>query len=301
MRPSRIPRDSAEMAAQSDKLDVVIFGATGYTGKVAVIEAVKLMKEKGVTWGIAGRSQSKLEAVLKEVSEKTGKHSSDKSYLESMQLEYHDAASDKGVYIVGACGMDSIPTDMGVEFLKKQFPGDLNSVEVYLQMGQDNPVEGDSTFVNYGTYESAIYSVANYGELRPLRSKLFPNRLPAMQPKLQARSAAHKRDNMGWCVPFMGSDRSVIIRSQRHFFEIDKERPAQVQVYMVVKSFIAVAALALFGFVFLMLARFQFGRNILLKYPRFFTFGFLGSEGPKEEYRKSVKCRAKILVMDPPL
>ena len=44
-------------------------------------------------------------------------------YLEKMQLEYHDMAADKGLYVVGACGMDCIPTDLGTVFLKKQFQG----------------------------------------------------------------------------------------------------------------------------------------------------------------------------------
>ena len=60
------------MASEGDKLDVIIFGATGFTGKIAVYEVVKLAKEKGITWGIAGRNRNKLENVLKEVEEKTG-------------------------------------------------------------------------------------------------------------------------------------------------------------------------------------------------------------------------------------
>ena len=30
-----------------------------------------------------------------------------------MQLKYHDKAVENGVYVVGACGFDSIPADMG--------------------------------------------------------------------------------------------------------------------------------------------------------------------------------------------
>jgi len=60
------------MASEIDKMDVVIFGATGYTGKIAVYEIVKLAKEKNITWGISGRNRNKLDNVLKEVEEKTG-------------------------------------------------------------------------------------------------------------------------------------------------------------------------------------------------------------------------------------
>jgi short subunit dehydrogenase-like uncharacterized protein len=60
------------MASEGEKLDVIIFGATGFTGKVAVYEIVKLAKEKNITWGISGRNKNKLDNVLKEVEEKTG-------------------------------------------------------------------------------------------------------------------------------------------------------------------------------------------------------------------------------------
>jgi hypothetical protein len=40
-----------------------------------------------------------------------------------MQLNYNSQAADKGVYIVGACGFDSIPADMGVLYTREQFKG----------------------------------------------------------------------------------------------------------------------------------------------------------------------------------
>lgn len=56
----------------SSRLDLVIFGATGFTGKVAVVQILKLIKEQNFSWGVAGRSASKLKEVLSNVSSKTG-------------------------------------------------------------------------------------------------------------------------------------------------------------------------------------------------------------------------------------
>lgn len=56
----------------STRLDIVIFGATGFTGKVAVREILKFVKDKNITWGVAGRSEDKLKQVLQEVSDKAG-------------------------------------------------------------------------------------------------------------------------------------------------------------------------------------------------------------------------------------
>lgn len=39
----------------TDRLDVIIFGATGFTGKYTVFESIKVLN--GLTWGIAGRSK----------------------------------------------------------------------------------------------------------------------------------------------------------------------------------------------------------------------------------------------------
>lgn len=43
--------------------------------------------------------------------------------MERMQLEYNKAAEDKGVYIISACGFDSIPADMGLMYFIQQFKG----------------------------------------------------------------------------------------------------------------------------------------------------------------------------------
>lgn len=55
-------------------------------------------------------------------------------YLERMQLDYNQSARDNKVYVVGACGFDSIPADMGTVFLENKFGGQVNSVETYLHV-----------------------------------------------------------------------------------------------------------------------------------------------------------------------
>lgn len=68
--------------------------------------------------------------------------SGEPQYMERMQLEYNDLAREKGVYIVSACGFDSIPADMGMIFLEKHFDGEVHSVETYLKSWSDGPVSG---------------------------------------------------------------------------------------------------------------------------------------------------------------
>lgn len=42
-------------------------------------------------------------------------------FLDKMELMYDDEARQKGVYILGSCGYDTIPGEMGVVFTKEQF------------------------------------------------------------------------------------------------------------------------------------------------------------------------------------
>lgn len=325
----------------AERLDIILFGATGFTGKHTITQILKLCKVDGaaLTWGVSGRSETKLQAILKEMGGKNkvdlsktpiivadvsdqesvnkmaasarivintagpyrfygeqvvkacveaGTHHVDVSgepqYMEKMQLKYHEEAQRRGVYIVSACGIDSIPCDLGVIFMQNKFAGTINTVESYIALSTTGgPYPGPS--VNYGTWESAIYGLAYANELRGLRTKLFPKRLPSFTPKLAKRSFFHRsslvRDN--WCIPFLGSDRSVAMRSQRHFYDHEKQRPVQLATYAAIGSIFNVILLAIFGGIFGILARLAVGRKLLLNHPKFFSGGFFSREGPSDE------------------
>lgn len=63
------------------------------------------------------------------------------------------------------------------------YVGTLNSVETYMYTTEEGgPYQ--SPEVHYTTYESAVHALANWGELRDLRAKLYPNRLPTFKPKV---------------------------------------------------------------------------------------------------------------------
>ena len=38
-------------------------------------------------------------------------------------MEYFEKAKEKGVHVVGSCGFDSVPADMGTIFLQDNFKG----------------------------------------------------------------------------------------------------------------------------------------------------------------------------------
>jgi short subunit dehydrogenase-like uncharacterized protein len=59
----------------SKKFDLIVFGASGFTGKYVVETIVKTIKStpgEKFTWAVSGRSASKLQNILDEVTQKTG-------------------------------------------------------------------------------------------------------------------------------------------------------------------------------------------------------------------------------------
>lgn len=54
----------------SSKLDLIVFGASGFTGKYVVENLIRVCQNetfRDLRWGIAGRSQDKLHKTLLEV------------------------------------------------------------------------------------------------------------------------------------------------------------------------------------------------------------------------------------------
>ncbi len=51
-----------------ERVDVIIFGASGYTGQYLVQHMATTFKDEKIEWAIAGRSKSKLQEVLNSVS-----------------------------------------------------------------------------------------------------------------------------------------------------------------------------------------------------------------------------------------
>ncbi|KAJ8734744.1 hypothetical protein PYW08_013994 [Mythimna loreyi] len=321
------------------RLDLVIFGATGFTGKQAVIYMAKLAKKYGIgSWGIAGRSETKLNSVMKEVSNKTGEDvssvkiiladiddekalkdmcsqtrvivnccgpyrmygepvvkaavenktnyvdvSGEPQFMELMQLRYDEQAREAGVFVISACGWDSIPCDLGVIFLKKHFAGTLHSVESYLNNYLPPEFEKESQkrgLINYGTWESLVYGIAHHDELPALRKKLYPQPLPRLKPKVE-RQKLHKKDDV-WYLPFLGADESVVYRTQRYLYHKEQQRPIQFKAYFKSGSLLQ-SILTIFGAVLLfIMTKISFLRKFLLRHPKICSLGMVTREGPTD-------------------
>ena len=91
----------------------------------------------------------------------------------------------------------------------------------------------------------------------------------------------------GWALPFPGADASVVRRSQRLLVAASRAvakaavpLPVQYSAFCTIPSLWALIKVMFFGAIMSVLARFAWGRRILLWAPRFFSNGVFSHAGP---------------------
>ncbi|XP_060923763.1 saccharopine dehydrogenase-like oxidoreductase [Limanda limanda] len=220
------------------------------------------------------------EPVVKACVENGAHHidiSGEPQFLEGMQLNYNSLAADKGVYIIGSCGFDSIPADMGVLYTRDQFKGTLTAVESFLTVGSGP----DGGVIHDGTWQSAVYGFADGPKLQGLRRKFNHKPLPSIGSKIKRRgSLFFSNEIQQYTVPFMGSDPSVVKRSQRFLVEENQATQVQYGAYAGIGGIGNIIKLLFAGMMFWFLVKFSFGRDLLIKHPEFFSFGIFSKAGP---------------------
>ncbi|MCP9264642.1 Saccharopine dehydrogenase-like oxidoreductase [Dirofilaria immitis] len=286
------------------RYDIVLYGASGFTGAYVLKLLVEQQNQENVSFAIAGRNEARLKKLLENMSQEMSKdlqnipiiiaNSYDESTLATMAKQakviinvvgpyrlYGEAVvkaamengasyvdisgepavmrycSKKGLYVVGACGWDSIPCDLGVNFLKNKFNGQLNHVETFAQL---NSGPAGYSF-NAGTYRTLVLGMASMltDGLGKIRRSIMPERLPKSSFRAPKRGSFWFNDKIdGWCLPFYGSDKSVVTRSQYFDYKLHNILPVQVETFIRIKSIIWAFLLSLWLMVFMVAAKISF-------------------------------------------
>ncbi|KAJ3081803.1 hypothetical protein HDU99_004624 [Rhizoclosmatium hyalinum] len=310
-------------------IDVLILGATGFTGKYVAKAFHELVQSKdarvqGLRWGVetlswAGIASSQVEVVVVDVGDAAALSvavaravvvvncvgpfrfsgvdvvaaciAANTSYVDiagepefvERILTLSQKAKDAKVTVVPCCGFDSIPADLGNLFVKDQFRKrgyTAATCEVYIDI-EEGP---SGTSGNFATYESAVYSLANAHILRKMRKEANRPPLPLLGRKLPLYGSARfeKLFTKKWCVPFFGADASIVRLSQQLQLASSTSSlpPTQFNAYFSLKSFAQVLRFSFFGFSMFYLSSSSFGRNLLLKYPGFFSMGLFKKTPP---------------------
>ncbi|XP_061390620.1 lipid droplet localized protein-like, partial [Musca vetustissima] len=88
-REALTSRKNIHFDMSGEKLDAIIFGATGFTGQIVVEDAIEIFKD--LKWGIAGRNEKK----LKELLEKIGKRAN--TDLSQIPVVVADVGDEKSI------------------------------------------------------------------------------------------------------------------------------------------------------------------------------------------------------------
>lgn len=327
------------------KYDIIVFGASGFTGKCVVMEMGRFSQTYNLTWAIAGRNTDKLQNVLDKlyttvdgyedkkidiiyadvqdiktvmrmaqttsvVINCTGPYyiygevvvkscvvtsthyvdvTGESLFMEKMAYIYNKQAEENNSIIVSALGMESVPADLGVEILYKNFNGELKNVDMYMKLYSSSYILTNSAFIHDGTWISAILHLATKKQRLYYRNLLdelmgITRVKPNVSKILHKQQISMRSDTKEWCLAFPEPDQSVVARSIHHAKTIEKlPYNFNVRNYMVCGGLIS-AVIGLFIFVLLsIMAIFEPMRILLIRFPKLFSFGTASITGPDEK------------------
>ena len=314
-------------------IDITIFGATGFTGKHVVQELYsQKSKLKIAIAGRSAKkleeiSKRGLEIIEADVNDQEslnamckrskvvincvgpfrffGKQvvracvengtsycdiSGEPEFIEKCFVEFEEKAKETGCVVVSACGFDSVPADIGLAWTCSLFPtgSEIVSGESFLELKTSK-----SARINYGTFETAVESIAHERDLRRFR-KEHPRKLNYLKPRLTKKLLPFWNEKLGkYCVVFPGSDAAIVRMTQ--VCETNRS-PVQYMAYLAVDGLLQLIGLFIFGLVMILFTRFSAGISLLKNYPEFFSFGLFGKEGPTDEQIASTSFSTQFSV-----
>ena len=338
------------------ELDLVVFGATGFTGTY-ILKQVLATAKPGLRVGAAGRNERKINAVL----EKLGGNSSsvvtvvvcdvndpqslramasrtrlvinavgpyrhygeqvvkacveesthhldicgEPEFIEKTELSFggkSGLAAKNGCFVVSAVGFDSVPCDLGV-IHNQQCSVERGMVPCSVESFLSVKSGGAGMVAHYATWEALVLGFASAGKLRGIRRDLRAREeaeasgaagatpMPAGPRPKRVQGASYDERVAAYALPFLGSDASVVRRSQRALASRgkvsgEKFHPVHHSALFTVQSKYTVGLFALFGGLLKQLVKSSWGRGLLLRYPSWFSWGMFAHEGPTEEQMK---------------
>jgi short subunit dehydrogenase-like uncharacterized protein len=242
--------------------DVVIYGATGFTGELVARYFAEHVSLDRTPWAIAGRSREKLLALRERLAklypvcarlpivvastkdraslvalsknakvvlttvgpfarhgeplfQACAEHGTDYvdssgefSFVRRMREAYAARARETGAIMVSCCGVDSIPTDLGLYYTLKQ----LRARSATAELGAVS-VEGlfeVRARPSGGTWNSLLSVM---GELSHVPSSVAPPRAEAGRSVTRVEGRPHRDRELGWVVPFPTIDPEIALES----------------------------------------------------------------------------------------
>ncbi len=238
--------------AENREYDVILFGATGYTGRLTAAYLAHKTDEE-FRWAIAGRDADKLEALAAELDGSPGvirAEVGDYDTLLQMARRTRVLATTVGPYIrygeavVMACVeagtsyadltgepafVDQVMDHCGTSAREQRvrvvnscgfdsIPHDLGAWMMVNALPEEASVQLEGFVsakggISGGTWNSALEALGNLGETRRVAARMEQGVSGERRVSVDKRGAHYEELVGGWVMPFPTIDRQVIIRS----------------------------------------------------------------------------------------
>ncbi|KAL4707259.1 hypothetical protein ACJJTC_019797 [Scirpophaga incertulas] len=234
------------------------------------------------------------ESIVKACLE-TGTHYVDISaelfHMLNLYRNFNKAAEDSNVVIVPACGFAVVPAAAALMVLNKEFNGTLNTVESYAELLLPKRAYfpgPNKCLVHYGTWASLVHEFQNYQEYRRLKQETFPQNIYGLEPREMKRSFFHRNNGRVW-FPYPGPEVALDDMSQRYLHSKSGKKPYHFKMYTTTPLFLHLLAVVPAFFSYYILSHLKCFRNLLWKFPRLFTVGYVSHKGPTEKMAQDTK------------
>lgn len=212
-------------------------------------------------------------------------------------LRYQERAARLGCSIIHAAAFDSVPSDLGLLYLKQQLirkGATPTSAEVFVRL-RAAPQAGMG--IHFATYEAAVNGFSTRKQLGAVRKQLY-SKLPKVKPSpveqgltsgLPSRKGSlggminYVEEQGVYAIPFFFADPSIVRLGQSlDAHHANGVPPVQFAFWITIPTLslllLTITALTLFG----LMASFSLGKSLLLKYPKLFSAGMVSHEGPSQ-------------------
>lgn len=293
------------------KYDLVIFGATGFTGKIICSYINSHQDAKDLNWAIAGRNENKLKSILKSL----GKANQQIDFLvvDSFKKESIDGMCKDAVVVVSTVGPYSIYGEYLVESCVKHgthyldLTGEPHFVNKVRERFSREAVSSGSIVLNCCGFESIPADIGSYIAVKRLKDKdaqienylltrgkisggtwaSFLNSLSSKSLMVQSNTKPKKKQKKTkkiffnrrfkkWALVFPVVDRDIVRKSGRFF---DYGPDFSFRQFILFKSFSSMVAIVLGVMLISFFAKLGFIRDWLGSY-------IPSGAGPSESERK---------------
>jgi hypothetical protein len=226
--------------------------------------------------------------------------SGEPNFIERMVLAYRGRAKAAKSIILPAAAYDSVPAEFGTIFALSCLGKGVTpaSVEMIAGFHAERGIAG-----HFATYACVVNGISPTGRslLSSVRKQLY-SRLPKAVPRVASMGLSagipkrpkkfsaltYDNEHDVFLIPHMAADPAVVRLGQSLTMEEDKSfEPAKFVGWFAIPSLSIALMMAFYFSLASFLVRFDFGRSLLLKYPKFFTGGVFSHEGPTNEQIQS--------------